>query len=123
MKPILNFKQYLDSKGVSYKKADEDLKLSRGYTSKQIRSEASLGTDILSKILTTYFDLNPIWLLTGRGNMLLDSNKAVDNLVNQSNKKIIDNQNQMLKLQAAKIELLEEHIKRLEKQLDEFKEK
>jgi plasmid maintenance system antidote protein VapI len=117
MKPIIYFKDYLKHKGISYKKADEDLKLSKSYISKQINSEASIGTEILTRILSTYFDLNPVWLLSGHGEMLLDDTKATDNMVNQHNRKIIANQEKMLELNKVQIQILQEKIDALQTQL------
>lgn len=72
--PIYRLKEYLTTNDITFKKADSDLKLSRGYISKQIRAGASLTSSLLEKVLTTYTDLNPVYLLKGEGSLLLEVN-------------------------------------------------
>ena len=40
---------------------------------KSLKNGGAIGTDKLENILITYTDINPIWLLTGEGSMLNDS--------------------------------------------------
>ncbi len=43
---------------------------------KPLRSGGSIGADKLAKILRIYPDLNPAWLLTGKGEMLISKPKV-----------------------------------------------
>ena len=49
-----------------------DYNTGNGYTSKQSKSKASVGSDVLERIIDTYPELNPLWLMTGKGNMILE---------------------------------------------------
>lgn len=48
--------------------------LSVGLIGKAIKSKSGLNSDSIEKILCAYPELNPNWLLTGRGEMLIDNN-------------------------------------------------
>jgi len=67
MKTIERLKQFIDYKNISLNAFDNSIGASTGYIGKQIKNKASIGTDIVEKILKIYPDLNPEWLLTGRG--------------------------------------------------------
>ena len=58
--------QYLDYKEVTPYRFCKDLKFSMGYLDKR----GGIGTDKYLRIIEAYPDLNPEWLLTGRGSML-----------------------------------------------------
>lgn len=63
--------QYLDAKSISYYAFENSLGASRGSISKAVKDGKSIGSQVLEKILSMYEDLNPAWLLTGQGEMLL----------------------------------------------------
>ena len=54
---------------------DKSISVGNGYTSKQSKSKASVGSDVLERIIDTYPDLNPMWLLTGEGDMIREITK------------------------------------------------
>ncbi|MCO6564352.1 MAG: helix-turn-helix transcriptional regulator [Apibacter sp.] len=58
--------QYLDYKIITPYKFCKDLKFSMGYLDKR----GAIGTDKYLKIIEYYKDINPEWLLTGKGEML-----------------------------------------------------
>ena len=58
--------QYLDYKIITPYKFCKDLKFSMGYLDKR----GAIGTDKYLKIIEYYKDINPEWLLTGKGDML-----------------------------------------------------
>ena len=62
--------QYLDFKGYKYAPAEKKLGLSNGYLGKMKTRGASIGSEIIEKIVLLYKDINPAWLLTGEGTML-----------------------------------------------------
>ncbi|NER15407.1 hypothetical protein GWK08_18275 [Leptobacterium flavescens] len=74
MKIVDRIKLFIEYKNVSLRKFDESIGMSKGYMSRQIKSNASVGGDVLEKIIDTYPDLNPIWLLQGKGEMVLPPN-------------------------------------------------
>jgi hypothetical protein len=68
--------QYLKLKNISLNSFDKRLGLGNGYIGKQIKKNASIGSEILQKIIAQFPDLNPLWLLLGKGNMVVeDENK------------------------------------------------
>ncbi|MEM9687608.1 MAG: hypothetical protein AAF934_11905 [Bacteroidota bacterium] len=73
MKPIERLHQYINYKGVSMNAFDATIGVGNGYIGKQIKKKGSVGSDILEKIFACYPELNPTWLLTGKGAMLLEA--------------------------------------------------
>ena len=78
MKIVDRIKSFIEYKNISLRKFDESINMSKGYMSRQIKSNASVGGDVLEKIIDAYPELNPIWLLQGKGEMIL-----LPNLVNE----------------------------------------
>lgn len=73
MKLIDRLKEFIDYKGISLNSFDEKIFAGNGYIGKQIKRSASIGSDVLEKIFLAFPELNPTWLLTGSGTMLLES--------------------------------------------------
>lgn len=65
-KRILSF---LEFKGISKYKFYKKTALSNGFLDK----EGAIGTDKCEIIIYEYPELNPIWLLTGKGEMLIEN--------------------------------------------------
>lgn len=72
MKPIERISMYLKFKNITPHSFEKKIHLSNGYFSKQLRNQGSVGSDILIKINEAYIDLDILWILTGRGQMILD---------------------------------------------------
>ena len=70
MKAIQRLKQYIDYKGFNNSFFEKENDLSNGYIATQLKRNADLGEGILNKILDNCLDINPEWLLTGKGEML-----------------------------------------------------
>ena len=64
--------QYIEHKKLSYYAFENSIKASRGSISKSVKESKSIGSTVLENILSVYIDLNPTWLLTGNGPMLLN---------------------------------------------------
>lgn len=62
---------YLDLKGITPYRFCKDLGLSMGYLDKK----GAIGTDKYLKIIEYYTDLNPNWLLTGKGEVTIPNIK------------------------------------------------
>jgi phage repressor protein C with HTH and peptisase S24 domain len=62
--------EYLKLKNISKNAFDQSIDASNGYIGKQISKGASIGSDVIQNIISTYKDINPAWLLTGEGTML-----------------------------------------------------
>ncbi|WP_024773070.1 hypothetical protein [Aquimarina macrocephali] len=63
--------QYITEKDISYYLFENSIKASRGSISKAVKNNKSIGSNVIENILTVYADLNPVWLVTGKGEMLL----------------------------------------------------
>ena len=70
---IDRFLEYLSIKGISENRATAECSLSQGLLYRAKTGKADIGNKAVEKILSTYPDLNRVWLLTGTGSMLNDS--------------------------------------------------
>lgn len=69
---------YMSRNGINNNQLTVAAGLSVGLIGRAIKSKSGLNSDSIEKILYAYPDLNPNWLLTGRGSMLIspkDENK------------------------------------------------
>lgn len=73
MKIIDRVFQYLDYKRVKPTRFEKNIGLSNGYLGLQYRRKADLGEGIIIKIIENCRDMSPIWLILGKGEMLLGS--------------------------------------------------
>ncbi|MBC8753189.1 hypothetical protein H2O64_00810 [Kordia sp. YSTF-M3] len=81
---------------------DTSIGVGNGYTSKQSKSRASVGSNVLERIIDEYPDLNPLWLVTGKGNMILeieitdeplpDYGKSIDDILENKIERIVERQ-------------------------------
>ncbi|MGQ2983700.1 S24 family peptidase [Flavobacterium sp.] len=69
--------EYIEAKGISYYAFENSLGASRGSISKAVKDGKSIGSNVLEKILATYPDINPGWLLTGEGDMFTNEGPNV----------------------------------------------
>lgn len=63
-------KQYIDFKGISIRKFEENLGFSNGSFASQYKNNKTIGVDKVENILHYYSEINPAWLLTGEGDMI-----------------------------------------------------
>lgn len=66
--------EYITYKDLSYSEFDKSIGAANGYIGKQIKKGGNLGSHIIEKIIYKYNDINPIWLITGNGEMIFDKN-------------------------------------------------
>ncbi len=87
--------QYIDYKGISKYKFCKDL----GFSNKFLDNSSNMGTDKACKILHYFPDINPEWLLTGKGGMIKNNNeiqvlnhnrKTIDSLLEQQEVPLYD---------------------------------
>lgn len=78
---------YIEHKHISIHKFSLEIGVSNSYFNKMIKNRASIGSDIIEKILRSYDDLNPTWLLTGIGNMLRETPAPPGELQKESRRK------------------------------------
>lgn len=65
---------YMQEKGINNNQMTVAAGLSVGLIGRAIKAKSGLNSESIEKILYAYPDLNPNWLLIGRGHMLIDSN-------------------------------------------------
>ena len=82
MKIIDRVFQYIDYKGIKPIPFEKKIGLSNGYLGKQQKRNADLGESIILKIVENCPEINPYWLLTGKGEML--KTKSEENLVKKN---------------------------------------
>lgn len=75
---VRRIKQFIDAKGISIASFERSIGMSNASFGKSYKNGGAIGSDKIENILSVYPDINPSWLLTGRGNML-KSEEATDN--------------------------------------------
>jgi len=112
----------MNSNGLNANKVSVDASLSNGLIGKAIKNNKGLNSDTLEKILYTYKDLNPEWLMTGEGKML---KKQKETSVSEpttsygsakSDRELLELQRKLIVSYEDKIEFLEKQIKNLQSQ-------
>lgn len=81
MKAIDRFYEYLAEKSLKPTNVEKEIGLSNGYLSAQKKRNADMGEGMMLKVIDYFQDINPMWLLTGEGNMLKDANPSLADLV------------------------------------------
>lgn len=76
MKAIDRIKEYIDYKGFNNSKFEKLTDLSNGYVATQSKRNADVGEGVFKKILDNCLDINPVWLLTGNGEMLKEGDQT-----------------------------------------------
>lgn len=83
MKAIDRLYQYIESKGFKPTSFEKNIGLSSGYLSIQRKRSADLGESILNKVLDNCHDINPVWLVSGKGEMNIDGTNDICHHVNE----------------------------------------
>lgn len=74
---LQRLKQFIDAKGLTIASFEKSIGMSNASFGKSLKNNGAIGSDKLENILSVYPDINPMWLLTGQGEMLIDANPAV----------------------------------------------
>ena len=90
-------KEYIDLKGVTVAAFERSIGMSNASFGKSLKQGKGIGSDKLEKILSVYPDINPSWLLTGAGEILLA--KTPKNVLKQNEDKFEDINEDKRKLQ------------------------
>lgn len=70
-------KQFIDFINLSISAFEKSIGMSNASFRKIYNNNGAIGSDKLERILNTYPQLNPSWLLTGEGSMILGEENAV----------------------------------------------
>jgi len=127
MKIIDRIILFIRHKRLSMRAFDMSIGVGNGYTSKQSKSNASVGSDVLERIIDVYPDLNPLWLITGKGDMILGINnleeplpgygKSIDEILENKIKRIVQEQLKEFSTKLEDFPTLNEISKEIQKNL------
>jgi hypothetical protein len=67
--------KYLNFKHIAPTNFEKKAGLSNGYLRTQQRRNADIGESVLIKIIDNCLDVNPLWLMTGKGEMIINDPK------------------------------------------------
>lgn len=95
--------QFIEYKGLSAYAFERTCELSNGYLNKQSRGNGGMGSEVLEKIHRVFPELSLIWLISGKGKMLFEEEKEL----NDAAKAYQSASDEMLDLLKDKIRLLE----------------
>lgn len=73
-------KTYIDYKKISVSAFEKSIGMSNASFGKSLKTGGAIGTDKLENILNLYKDINPSWLLTGIGQMIIDKKTIPTNM-------------------------------------------
>jgi hypothetical protein len=88
---VENINKYLKFKSLSVSSAEKKIGFSNGTLSKPIKEGNNIKTNTLEKFLSYFEDLNPNWLITGVGEMLVEDEIKRRESYGENNAKIIPN--------------------------------
>ncbi|MGD2035091.1 MAG: hypothetical protein PVF73_08560 [Bacteroidales bacterium] len=78
---IDRLEQFMDSKGINNNRMTVQAGLSIGLIGSARKKKAGLHSDNVEKILKAYPELNPGWLITGRGSMFRNEYSGIEESV------------------------------------------
>lgn len=116
---LQRLKQFIDAKGLTIASFEKSIGMSNASFGKSLKNNGAIGSDKLENILSVYSDINPMWLLTGQGEMLIDANPAVP-VYKAVDDSLLYN---MYKEKEAKVEAQAEQIGELKQTIRQLEEK
>jgi len=112
---------FIKESGLSARQFDISIGTANGYTLRMHKNNASVGSDVIERIVSTYPQINLVWLITGQGNMFLDRQKQTD--VNVSDLETIIEQKINAKLSEDNNELVKRLLEDINKEIEQTKNK
>jgi hypothetical protein len=111
MRLIDRLREYLIYHNISAYAFEHTCQLSNGYYGKQLKGKGSVGSEILERIKENYTDLSLIWLVTGKGKMLLS---IPDDFHQDATCELDEEQRLYFTSKDELIKLLNKHVTKLE---------
>lgn len=119
MSVVKRIKEYLYFKGITNQKFEITIGYSNGAFGSQLKNDKAIGSDKLENILKEYNDINPEWLLTGKGEMLKETFNLKPTAYLHDNVEEEKSDNEyIIEIQKKLIEKLEKEVKELQEQLE-----
>ncbi|MDV3711188.1 hypothetical protein CMU41_05090 [Elizabethkingia anophelis] len=119
--------QIANNHNISYEKFCENIGVTYG-NFKGENKKRPINSNILESILSIYPNVNPAWLLTGQGKMLIEEDSYIEELISPNNDKEVELlQKQIALLEENKILLQDkisfqaEKLKQFEKEIEDLK--
>lgn len=119
--------QIANNQNISYEKFCENIGVTYG-NFKGENKKRPINSNILESILSIYPNVNPAWLLTGQGKMLIEEDSYIEELISPNNDKEVELlQKQIALLEENKILLQDkisfqaEKLKQFEKEIEDLK--
>lgn len=120
---LQRLKQFIDVKGLTIASFEKSIGMSNASFGKSLKNNGAIGSDKLENILSVYSDINPIWLLTGQGEMLTGAPTSVSAPQEADNSFLYNmyrEKEAKIEAQAEQIGALKQQVKTLEKQLEDL---
>ena len=107
--------QIIKDRGISTRAFEQQIGCSNGVISKCINKGTDISSQWVTKIIETFVEINPRWLLTGEGSMLVDGGAAPTPSVAQpvANDANTAQMMQVMLEQAKEIGRLQEQVRQL----------
>lgn len=119
MRLIERLQRFIDSKHLTANAFEEECDLSNGYIGKQHRGKGTVGSDILERIHNRYPELNLMWLITGKGNMLVQPNLYTREIAEQE----MQEEDVIYQTKSKMVTILKEQLDALENAFPEKKKR
>lgn len=114
---LTRIKIFIDYKGITLKQFERDLGFSNASISNQYKNNGAIGSDKVEKILQSFPELNPVWLMKGEGEML---NTDGSSMTYEQTNKQTSTDNTSLEILAKAIDTLSESEKTNTKNIQEL---
>jgi hypothetical protein len=119
MRLIDRLHEYLVFNGITAYAFENTCQVSNGYLGKQLKAKGSVGSDILERVKDNYTDLSLVWLVTGKGHMLLSppasQNEHISSELKEEQQLYFTSKDEVIKLLNKQIAKLETTIADKEK--------
>lgn len=104
---------YAEKKGISIRKIEVEIGASNGTLSKAINKEKDVLSEWIVLFIKRFPEVNPAWLLTGEGNMLISEFQSLSLEKENLYKEKIAHLEELLTVHQEKNKLLEDLIERM----------